>query len=843
MYHFRIKVHTRGKSVKDGGNSQGVKALAAIISYRTGARIKDPATGKVYHYAKKSRIDEDGFGIVHTEVMRPPHAPEAFTNQQVLNNAIEAAEKRVDSQLMREAEISLPRDLTHEEQVELVRSFVHEHFVSKGMIAIVAVHDERAADGGRNPHAHVLLTMRSATADGFGKKMRDWDSRQLVKEWRAAWAEAVNQALAAAGSEQRVDHRSHKERNIEVEPDVYVGPGKGRDFEGVFVDFRRDVRDASKERNIETLELDPAKLVRMVARDKATFTAFDLELAARRATGLGYNDERVKALAEAALVQARVEKIHSDGKGHDRYATREQIMSEATMARAAKSLAVRQARKEAPTPPRHLSDEQQRAFSYVVGGPDLTCIHGVAGAGKTTVLRAIADEMSAQGYNVRGLALAGVAQKNLSDEAGIPASTIQGLFYQWNNPDTKRPLPERAPFAKRDVILMDEAGLVASRDMERVLSAAEQAGARVVLIGDTQQLQAIEAGAAFRAIVDTHGAAELKSVRRQNHNWMRDATKAMAQGDMKTAIDLYDAAGQVQASFSHDDAKAALINAWVADRQRGDSQIILGHSVADVKDLNRRAREVLRDRGELGRDVKVTIRERVRDDMGEILQQASTRTFATGDRILFTSNDNTLDVKNGSLGDVRRVEKDGAFTVRLDDGRLVEFNVKDHPDIERGYAFTTHKAQGSTVDRAYVLAAPSFDRQIAYTAMSRHRENATLFYAEDQFGDFEGLKERCSRDRLKDTTLHYLDDELSKKRERARGKSGEATGAASAHRLRPALRAPTPPPQTAPERPAQTPEQAAPRQPSLNPNSPVARAIARRKAQELRKDRGREFES
>src|SRR3546814_2637486 len=116
--------------------------------------------------------------------------------------------------------------------------------------------------------------------------------------------------------------------------------------------------------------------------------------------------------------------------------------------------------------------------------------------------------------------------------SAISSRTIASLEYQW---DQGRELP-----TNRDVLVIDEAGMIGTRQMERVLSAAEQAGAKVVLVGDPEQLQAIEAGAAFRSLAERHGAAEITTIRRQHEDWQRAATTALATGRTGEAVHAYE---------------------------------------------------------------------------------------------------------------------------------------------------------------------------------------------------------------------------------------------------------------------------------------------------------------
>jgi hypothetical protein len=175
-----------------------------------------------------------------------------------------------------------------------------------------------------------------------------------------------------------------------------------------------------------------------------------------------------------------------------------------------------------------------------------------------------------------------------------------------------------------------------------------------------------------------------------------------------------------------------------------------------VRELNLQARSILRERSELGQEVRVEVaRELVADD-GTISIERGERHFAPGERVMFLKNYRDLGVRNGSLGTVTEIKRD-AMRVVLDGaaGREISFNMRDYAALDYGYAATVHKAQGATVDRSFMLATPGMDRHLAYVGMTRHRDGAELYAGRDDFKGFEDLKERLSRTRPKDSTLDY----------------------------------------------------------------------------------------
>ena len=193
------------------GRSAGRSATAAA-AYRSGEQIEDRRTGQVHDYTGKSDI----YG---SEILMPEGAPERLGDRASLWNEVERVEKRKDAQLSREVMIALPAELSHDQKEALAHEYVQAEFVSQGMIADIGYHDFDS----HNPHAHIMLTMRSVDEDGFGKKRREWNQRAEIERHRQAWAEYTNQALERAGCEERVDHRSLKDQGVDREPQIHLG--------------------------------------------------------------------------------------------------------------------------------------------------------------------------------------------------------------------------------------------------------------------------------------------------------------------------------------------------------------------------------------------------------------------------------------------------------------------------------------------------------------------------------------------------------------------------------------------------------------------------------------------
>jgi len=252
----------------------------------------DERTGAVHNYTRKSDIQ-------HSEILAPEGAPDWSLDRPALWNAVEAAELRKDAQVAREVQIALPRELDAAAQVSLVREFVRKEFVARGMVADFSLHDHIARDGGEQPHAHVMLTMRSIDSDGFGLKVRDWNSDELLVHWRERWAEVANEVLAEAGVDARIDHRTLAAQHAEAKAQAAVEP-------------QADRREALEERVVET-DREPSPYMR------ASWYIEQKERAAAEASGRDYAPvtdrgqwfEAVREIAEERLAQVRELVVHA----------------------------------------------------------------------------------------------------------------------------------------------------------------------------------------------------------------------------------------------------------------------------------------------------------------------------------------------------------------------------------------------------------------------------------------------------------------------------------------------------------------------------------------------------
>lgn len=350
-----------------------------------------------------------------------------------------------------------------------------------------------------------------------------------------------------------------------------------------------------------------------------------------------------------------------------------------------------------------LTAEQSAMVRHVCGsGRAVDVVEGVAGAGKTFALAVAHDAWTSAGYRVHGACLAARAARNLHDGAGIASTTLDRLLARIEHGDG---------LGVRDVVVVDEASMVGTRKLLRLLTAAHVAGAKVVLVGDPRQLPEVEAGGAFAHLAHQLGVPALIDNRRQCEGWERHALATLRGGDTDEALAMYDARDRVHAGGSDDEVRDQLVADWLAARERGEEVLMIASRLRDVDDLNSRARTLLHRSGQLGAAVAVI----------------GGRPFAIGEQVLALRNDHASGVLNGTRGTLRSVGRD-SLSIAADGRRLtVPRHYAEAGHLAHGYATTIHKAQGTTVDRCLVLADDTLAQEHAYTAMSRGRLGNDLY--------------------------------------------------------------------------------------------------------------------
>lgn len=359
-----------------------------------------------------------------------------------------------------------------------------------------------------------------------------------------------------------------------------------------------------------------------------------------------------------------------------------------------------------------LSTEQKAAIRHVLQPIQLSCIVGLAGTGKSTLLNVTRNAWEKQGFKVVGAALSGKAASGLQSASAIESRTLASWEHSWKNGYNH--------LTANHVLVIDEAGMVGTRQLQRFVKEAQLRGAKLVIVGDPEQLQPIQAGTPFREIVKNIDAAKLNKIRRQRQQWQCTASRDLAEQRSGDALKAYRDRGFVTETADTSQAIAKLVEDYVADLEMHgakSSRLALAHRRKDVHAINQIIRAARKSSGGLSNEMLF------RTEHGP-------RAFASGDRILFTRNDRDLGVKNGSLGTVETIGNK-QLMVRLDgegkESSLITISPQHYSAFDHGYATTIHKSQGATANRAFVLGSTTMDRHLTYVALTRHRDEANIY--------------------------------------------------------------------------------------------------------------------
>jgi len=366
-------------------------------------------------------------------------------------------------------------------------------------------------------------------------------------------------------------------------------------------------------------------------------------------------------------------------------------------------------------------DQQAMVRDLCQGGAGVALVVGRAGTGKTFALGIARHAWQLDGYRLLASAPTGIATMSLQGEGFEDVATCDRLVGELDG--------GRERLDARTVLVIDEAGMVGSRKLTRVLEHAQQARAKVVLVGDDRQLAAIDAGGGFRALRLRLGASELTENRRQHQAWEREALDLVRSGLVEEAVAAYQAHDRVVAADSKPAATLALLQDWWAAWQQADHDpaqevVVLAARRAEVDRLNSLCQELLAASGRLGHE-----RLRVED-----------RQLAVGDRVVCGRNAIAeLGVANGSRGVVTALDPEGrTLTMRLDghDGRTVTLprsylegrsRGERNRRVDLAYATTGHRAQGLTRGRALVRLTGTEDVNWLYVQLSRARQDTRLY--------------------------------------------------------------------------------------------------------------------
>jgi Ti-type conjugative transfer relaxase TraA len=731
--------------------------------------VTNDRTGESYNYANK------GDGAYHA-VLLPEGVNARFKDPKVLWNAAEKRETRINSQVALEGVIALPDDacITMEDRIEIAHRAAHHFFVRHGLAVQVDIHEPHD-DVDHNWHAHFLATTRTFTPGGnaLGEKAREYMARYREGNLHSGeeYRKIQNDYFAEKGYDLRVDENG-------IVAQAHLGPVRLRARASEMMQSHLERTSAN-----QNASCDPGRILAHITQRNSVFTREDVERylhkhvpvhelkvvrdAFWRQKGLIqlYKDE--KALGGGSSEN----KMHETPKATHQYTTRSVKTEEDRILRIADRLQAKDGVLSAAPHVGHgaaiahhysLSSEQHAAFEGVLSGQRLVCIQGRAGTGKSHVMSAARELIERHGYRVRGLAPTSSVAKDLNSKGFNGAQNLhQFLFQQKNGVDVLR---------RKEILMVDEAGMVGNDVMQELLKVAWDKGVQVVLVGDDRQLPSVGRGGMFMAFCDRYGAYALTEVRRQTNVWQKEMSETLSQGvsseRIHTALRALEQNRSLHWVKSKDEALIKLVELWkhdrlkerIAERETGNdvsSVFIMEHRNRYALVLNEMIRNVRKEWGELS-----GTEYRCDTFIGQCY-------VSQGDRIQFRKNDRELGITNGQMGTLIETNE-GCFVVKTDEGHDVCFNPRTFNHFQLGYAGTYHQSQGKTVDHAYALHSSYMNHNLFYVGVTRQKHEVHYIVSKDEAKDRETLIAQLSRDGSKETTVRYLTPQ-----ELMRGKGGE----------------------------------------------------------------------
>ena len=446
------------------------------------------------------------------------------------------------------------------------------------------------------------------------------------------------------------------------------------------------------------------------------------------ADNLGNIDvEGAKQIFDEAKQQDKIIAIGTDKFGNTVYSTPEMIGLEKEMLARIENMAAKEKygvdTKAAIEHCPHLTQEQRTAIESACGKGSIAVIQGRAGTGKTTMLSVVKEAYEKEGYKVQGIAFTGQAAQNLEQATGIKSQTIAS----WQKgQDPENEFNQDQKIDNKTVLVLDEAGMIGSRPMSEILEKADQANAKIILVGDERQLQPIEAGGALKAVdqklaqIKPEASSRMEDIKRQHEAWMRQTVKEAAQGHTKEALKELDKHGKIEIYNSPQEARSKLVNDYIKENTENQKDgIILTNHKADAAKINQEVREKLQEQG------------KIKENRLEVDNGSRKITLAEGDRVMFTRNDYQIDVRNGQRGTVSEIdEKNKTIKVEMDNKQDKTIDTEKYNHIEYGWASTTHKSQGATAEKAYVYGhtqEPMASQQSTYVQISRAKEETKIY--------------------------------------------------------------------------------------------------------------------
>jgi Ti-type conjugative transfer relaxase TraA len=697
------------------------------------------ATGLSAYIARDARLDHSGdrFTFAHRAdelesggLILPKDAPEWAGDAARVWREAERAEQTLDrktgewrwkknGQVAKHMTIALPREATVEQRQAMLMEFVNQEIQPQlhGVVVEWAIHRDD-----NNPHAHLLISTRSLSGDGFGKKARGMNPDFASKGGRHFIGEAENwdNRWASFQSAYFQEHGITAEvRERRAVPEEHYTRGQMKDAQ--VTAERAAIAQENEAAELARLR-DPEKILEQLTAQRAIFTARDVRQALNKS---GLEGKEREALEAAITGHADVIPLANARGDEIGWTTRQVRAEEQGIIASAARIGAASGRElgragRGKLDAASLLSEQRVAAERITDGRQIGIVIGRAGTGKSFTLGTARQAFEVEGYRVIGLAPTNAVVADLRKDGYSHAATLHRELGQIERGKTR--------WDSRTVVMVDEAAMIDNAIMGRLLKAAEHSGAKLILAGDDRQFQSVSRGGMFTELVARHGAAELTTVHRQRQAYQARASEDFAKGEMLAALTAYDARGQIVWCDSLEEARAQAVAAQASVEGPG---FLYASTNKEVEALNR---------AEQGR------RRAQREAAGEVLQAQSFQTvrgevsIAAGERVQFYETQRPLGIATSEFGTVRAVAPD-RLEITKDDGSTVSFNPAAYDKWGLGYSGTGYKGQGKTQPRtAAVYDNPyAWDSRAAYVIGTRHRDDYQLFVPKELAADLPTL--------------------------------------------------------------------------------------------------------
>jgi ATP-dependent exoDNAse (exonuclease V) alpha subunit len=774
------------------GRSNGGSAVAKA-AYNAACKLVeqlyDKATGIynsiIHDYSKKK-------DVVYSEILAPEIAREMFKDREDLWNKVQLNEVRCDAQYSRKLTLALPSELSVEENIDLLKNYIDECFIKEGMIADFSVHMDNENNPHAHIQMTLRnIELNDEGKAVFGLKNRSWSKKEMLLTWRSLWAMHVNKELEARGLHDRISELSHDMRGIELEPGIKEGPARHmkaaerREINAQIQQSNAERIRENPELIIDKLSINKAAFTKVdIAREVAKYfgvnvgrneqdieqlnqinsieflNAYECILASEKLAIISNNSlsgeilyaSRARVELEQRLV-ATVSKLKGD-------MTHSLGVTEADLSNYSITETVQQNVKGFGRSLEQtlgidlgikkdieLSEKQKEVVLGVLNGASISVIEGLPGAGKSTVVNEIARQLKKAGYRVQGGAVSSSASRNLAEAGGIFTQNLTKWRYEFESLDKQRTNEQfsvglsldyheqnfykerRSNFNSKDVFIIDEMSMVSLTDLDYFMNEAAKGGAKVILLGDNNQLGAIKLQGASKKVTEITGSLVLDEVRRQTNPLHRKATVLMAQYKLKEALEIYKATDIFKTADSREILRENLINSYASDylrqaKETGKEYLaatgkmaIIAYTNEEVRALNLLAREKLKAAGI------------IKQSSLEVVNRTGRLEFGLGEQIVFTRNSKKQGVENGDVGIVKSLNGNSLVVEVIRDGKSINMNIdtKDYKSIDYGYALTIYKAQGKTYEHVKAMFEALTGFEVFNVMMTRHKQSVGCY--------------------------------------------------------------------------------------------------------------------